>query len=180
MKKQFKLFLIILAFSLLCFSGCLFTDKSEHIKRTNPKPTEEIDSVIVLSSNGILPDWKIIAKKVDRFPEKRTWIGYQVHFETLNNNEKSIIICDIAEIDELSNILKGKGHVVLTSPKGLLKTELIIYNRFTNAIDAPGYVYLKRGSNIMEGYGLVTNVGFDFINLKQVTGHGSPKKEDFN
>lgn len=180
MKKPFRLFLIIFILSL-CLTGCVFSDKEDLIRRTNPKPTEEIDSVYVLSSNGYQSEWKIKAEKVDRFPDKRMWIGYEVRFETLKQNEeKSVIVCKEAVIDEIANTITGKGNVILESPKGFLKTELLIFNRFSNEVNAPGYVYLKRGGNVMEGYGLITNTSFDYINMKQVKGHGNPKKEDFN
>ncbi len=184
MKNVLKLFYIILMMiSLFLINAC---DLSSNISVSNNqaerKASEVIDSVYAVSYNEEKTDWKIIADKVDRFPEKHQWTGFKVRFESLESNtsQRTIITCDRAEIDEISNIIVGIGNVEIKSPKGYLRTELLKFNRFTDEIEAPNYVYLKRGDNIIQGSGLKTNVNFDYVNLQKVSGQGNSSEEIFD
>lgn len=166
---------------VLSISAC---DLSSNIPITknvqNLGPSETIDSVRIVSTNGEVAEWKINAEKVDRYTNSQQWIGYKVRFESLSGNDKSIITCNEADIDEVSNIIKGKGNVIINSPKGYLKTELLIFNRLSTEIHAPGYVHLKRGSSIINGTNLTTNVNFDYIDIKNVSGQGTMNEEITN
>jgi len=162
--------------SLLSISACDLSSKIPVNTGSVEVPaTETIDSVYIVATNGEAPDWILNAKKVDRYPDKQAWNAYGVRFESVpaDQSSKTIITCNEAQIDEISNVITGKGKVEIKSPNGYLKTELLIFNRFSNEINAPQYVYLERGGNVIKGYGLTTNVNFDYVNLKKVSGQGS-------
>ena len=164
--------MIILILISLLINACDLSSKIEITKSTQESgPSEVIDSVNIVSTNGNVLDWKITAEKIDRFPDSQRWIGHKVRFESVSDT-RTVITCNEADIDELSNVIKGKGNVIIDSPKGYLKTELLIFNRFTNEIHAPGFVYLKKGYNIIKGTDLTTNIDFDNIYIKNVSGQG--------
>lgn len=169
--------------SLFLINACDLSSKiSVNKNHTEQAASEVIDSVLAVSYNEGTTDWKIIADKVDRFPEKHQWTGYKVRFESLESNtsQRTVITCDRADIDEISNIIIGIGNVEIKSPKGYLRTELLKFNRFTDEIEAPNYVYLKRGENVIQGSGLKTNVNFDYVNLQKVSGQGNSSEEIFD
>ncbi|HOD54789.1 MAG TPA: LPS export ABC transporter periplasmic protein LptC [Candidatus Cloacimonadota bacterium] len=168
--------------SLALISACdLSTNIQVNTGGKDLPATEIIDSVFIVATNGEALDWKLNAKKVERYPDSQVWKAWIVRFESLppDQSQKTIMTCNEAQIDEISNVITGKGNVEIKSPNGYLRTELLIFNRFSNELNAPQYVYMERGGNVIKGTGLTTNINFDYVNLQKVSGQGSGSESLF-
>ncbi|HPY96510.1 MAG TPA: LPS export ABC transporter periplasmic protein LptC [Candidatus Cloacimonadota bacterium] len=166
----------LILMAMLIFSACDLSSNIPYNSSADNEPaTEIIDSVYVIATDGANLDWKLDAEKIERYPDKRLLIAYQVRFESMPSefSQKSTMTCKEAQIDEISNKIIGKGNVIIKTPNGILKTEYLTLNRFNNEVFAPGYVYMERFGNVIKGTGLTTNINFDYVNLQKVSGEGS-------
>jgi LPS export ABC transporter protein LptC len=164
---------------LILFAAC--TNSSEiataDIVR-NVGPDETIDNFTVVSTIGERQEWLMIADLVKRFNEERRWVAYNVFMETLNEEDKNFYRSDSVFVSDITNILTGMGNVKITTPSGILKTDLIHWNRMSDRIHAPNDVYLTRDSHEIWGSDLRTDSNLGFIDMRNVTGHGTLIMED--
>ena len=169
----------ILLLILLLFTAC--TNNSEITTADIERrigPDETIESFRVVSTFGENQEWLMIADLVKRFNAERRWIAYNVFMETLNEDDKNFYRSDSVFVSDVTNILTGMGNVEVLTPRGILKTDLIHWNRMNNRIHAPNDVYLTRDSHELWGSDLHTNSSLDFVDLRNVSGTGLLEASD--
>ncbi|MCK9328334.1 MAG: LPS export ABC transporter periplasmic protein LptC [Candidatus Cloacimonetes bacterium] len=174
--KILSSFFIIISF----LSSC---SKSDEIPVTQldkkSGPDEIIDSLTIITISKDSVEWKMSSKLVKKYNQQKVWTAYEVFVESLEKNNQNFYQSDSAYISEVDDVLTGMGNVIITSPNGILKTRKIEWDRKTNKIHAPGYIYLKRDDNELTGTNLFTNINFDYVDLKNVSGHGTIKEDLF-
>ena len=157
----------------LVFTAC--GEKSEVISlnlEKNVGPDEIIDNLQMFATTGEKIEWQMTAGRTKRFLNDRSMIAYDVNLETLNMDDKNFYSSDSAYVYEIQDEFIGMGNVEIITPKGILRTDKIIWNRKTDRIHAPNEVYLKRFEHEMWGKNLHTNSNLDFINMERVSGKG--------
>ncbi len=170
----------LIPFFIIILNAC--TDSNEiHVKPMARAigPDELIDSLTIISTSEDGVDWIMTAQHVKKFNQQKKWTAYQVFIESTEEDNKNFYESDSAYISEVDDIFTGMGNVVIISPKGILKTQKIEWNRKTNKIRAPGFVYLKKDENEFTGTNLFTNINFDYIDLKEVSGQGIIEEDMF-
>jgi len=158
---------------LILFAAC--TNSSEittaDIERV-VGPDETIDFFTVVSTIGETQEWLMTADHVKRFNAERRWVAYNVFMETLNEDDKDFYRSDSVFVSDITNIMTGMGNVEILTPRGLLRTDLLHWNRMNDRIHAPNDVYMTRDNHEFWGSDLHTNSGLDFVDLRSVSGQG--------
>jgi lipopolysaccharide assembly outer membrane protein LptD (OstA) len=135
-------------------------------------PDELIDNFTVISVIGDSQEWYMTSEFMKRFNSERRWVGYNVIMETLNSEDMSFYKSDSIFVSDITNILTGMGNVEIINPRGILKTDLIHWNRRSDQIHAPNDVYMTRDGHEFWGTNLHTNSSMDYIDLRNVSGEG--------
>lgn len=168
--NKFLYFLVIVFLISACTrSSDLITQDIDRIYG----PDEIIDSLTIISSSKDEVEWIMTSALVKRYSVQKRWTAYDVFIESIEEENKNFYSSDSAFISEMDNIFTGMGNVVIISPNGILKTQKLTWNRLNNQIHAPEEVYLKRNDNEFFGRNLYTNINFDYVDLREVSGHGT-------
>ncbi|MCD4651212.1 MAG: LPS export ABC transporter periplasmic protein LptC [Candidatus Cloacimonetes bacterium] len=143
-------------------------------------PDEQSDSVRVTSMNGELIEYILEAVHIDRWYDKKLVLADTIKITTFNDDGtvKSVITCDKARMDEVSNILIGRHNVRIKSENGLLKSTFMTWDRSTEEIVAKGQVILIRDGTTLTGYELKTDVDLEKIEMINVSAEGLLDEED--
>ena len=174
---MYKYLLII----LLLITSCSKKAEIPSIEmERNSGADEIIDNLLLIASSGEKIEWQMNAGQAQRFLNYKLLIAYKVFVESLNMEDKNYYSSDSAYVHEITDEFIGMGNVELITPKGILRTDKITWNRKTNMIHAPNQVYIKRYNHEMWGENLYTNSNLDFINMEKVSGTGVVDEKIFD
>jgi LPS export ABC transporter protein LptC len=168
MQKLYIISLII----LLLISCKKKTEATGTDLELNYGPDETVESLRMISTVCETQEWLLIASYAKKYNEKKLWIAYDVIMETLNENDKNFYSSDSAYVYDIENEVHGYSNVVVESPRGIMKTDKVIWHRYNDRIYAPNKVYLKRDNNEMWGHNIITNSNLDYIEAVNVSGKG--------
>ncbi len=185
MKKYWKSFSSIWLISLLVIlilSGCAAADDQLPTRAKKTTPDEVIDSVKIIAYNQKNVEWVLDSKNIVRNYDIKQTLANIVTIHSYNENGtlRSVLTSQKADLNEIDNTITAIDSVVINSENGILKTGLLIWERNTDAITAPGKVTLIRDINTLYGYQLNTNIRLDFVQMKQVSAHGKIDKDSIN
>jgi len=177
---RLKIFFFLLLFYAVITTSCkkkIEMPSAEIEKLTGAD--EIIENVTMISISRQNVEWQMKAALSKRFTGDKFMVAYDVEMETINTQDKNFYSSDSVYVYEIKDEYVGMGNVVIISPKAVLKTDKIIWNRLTDSIFAPDEVYIVRDRHQMWGTTLYTNSTLDYINLMNVKGQGTVDEKIF-
>ncbi len=180
MKKHFPLFLIILLSISLSFCVQEKEEKEKYEPVDNTLPQQQLDDVFTVEMNGKDTIRTIKALHMDNYPKKKLIIADTVYVTEFNDDKtiKSKLYCDKAEINQITDIYKCRGNVIVTTPNGILKTPFLIWDKKNDKIIAKNGVTLTRENNVLQGETLETDSKLTQIKITKVSAKGKLEQKD--
>lgn len=151
------------------------------ISPENLSVEELTDSEIIYTENGSLKV-KVISNKMERFSEEEDRIELfgGVHFDFYKpdtDNQKSVLTCEKATINNSTNIMIANQHVVLKSTDNKeLITEQLIWDKNKNLIYTDLEIVIKTEDEIISGIGFKSTPDFEEYEIKKAKGTFSIEK----
>lgn len=176
-------FIFYVLFSVLFFS-C--ENPEEHIETfvdMNSLADEELkETNIYYTENGNIKV-KVSAKKMSRFSGKEDIVELtgEVNFNFYRlekSNEKSVLTCERATINNTSNIMIAEEKVVLIGTENKqLSTEQLIWDKNRNLIYTDLEVIITTEDEIISGIGFQSTPDFSEYEIKKAKGSFNLEKD---
>jgi LPS export ABC transporter protein LptC len=180
--KNFFTICKILIISSIFFSiACNKQSEADSSEFDNKLPDEESENVVITATSNNNTEWILNAKKIKRFYDEKNVFGDSVFVKIFNeDNSITTIACDNAEVDDISNILTGKGNVTVVSSSGIMKTPYLIWDRNTDELFAKERVKLVRDDNTIYGKEMKSDIKLNRIELTEVSSEGTIDEKEFD
>jgi len=183
LRKKLPLLLItfLITVSLFFLTACDLTEERFYEVRELDYAEEQSDNVTIYEIIGEHTDREIRAERVERYYEEKKIEAYMVKIIDFNPDSTvgMTLDADRLTIDEPQNIFTARSNVVIRHANAVLYTELMIWDQNSDEIYAPEEVTVVRGENVLRGIELITDIGFDSLELSRVTAEGKLDDEDF-
>lgn len=178
MMKCCKNLLIILKIISLIFllSSCSKEEKTHFDTWGKDLPDQKADSLYVKSMDGNKVTMELFAKSMSKFEKTKKTYFDSVRVISYSDTSNTVLTCLSAQVDEVTNILIASKNVVVVNDNGILKTDLLIWDRNTNVIKAPKEVTIIREKHWMRGYNMITKLDMKKIELEKVSARGIVEK----
>jgi LPS export ABC transporter protein LptC len=177
MKFYKNLFPILKIISLVfVFVSCSKSERTHFETWEKKLPDQKADSLYIKSMDGNKITMELFAKSMSKFDKKQKTYFDSIKVITYSDTSSTILTCLNAEIDDVTDVLIAKNKVVVINENGILKTNLLIWDRKTNIIKAPDEVTIIREKHWMRGYNMVTKLDMNKIELEKVSARGTIDK----
>jgi LPS export ABC transporter protein LptC len=185
MKRLWKPFCTLfktLIISIIFITSACNTQEDNSVADFDEKlPDEESENVIITATSHNNTEWILTAKKIRRFYDEKNIFGDSVFVKIFNeDNSITTIACENAEVDDISNILTGKGNVTVVSSSGIMKTPYLIWDRNTDELFAKKRVKLIRDENTIYGKEMKSDIKLNRIELTEVSAEGTIDENEFD
>ncbi len=178
MKYCKNLFLILKIISLIfLLSSCSKEEKTHFEKWNKNLPDQKADSLYIKSMDGDKVTMELFAKSMSKFDKTKTTYFDSIKVISYSDTSNTVLTCLKAEIDEVTDVLTARKNVVVVNENGILKTDLLIWDRKTNILKAPNEVTVIREKHWMRGYNMVTKLDMKKIELEKVSARGTIEKD---
>jgi len=167
---------------LLLITACDLTEERFYEVRELNYAEEQSDNVTIYEIIGEHTEREIRAERVERFYEEKKIEAYTVKIIDFrpDGTVEMTLDSDHLTIDEPQNIFTARSNVVIRHENAILYTELMSWDQNNDEIYAPDEVTIVRGDNVLRGFELRTDIGFDSLELSRVTAEGHLDDEDFS
>ena len=170
----------IVSLLLLVFLFACQTETKTVIHPTSENmPDEEADSVRIVYTDNNRIEYELLATKVRKYKETRKTLADTVYITVYDDSMQvqSTLYSDMAEVDDVNNIIIAEGNVVVTSENGILKTPYLTWDRKTDEMMAKNGVEITRNNNVLTGEELQTDMNMERLVIKQVSAEGTLDEE---
>jgi len=176
MKKLLKTLLIIssLASFILAVTGCEEVEEQTFEKIDGEYPDRWADSLLVVQTKGEFTQYEMFAVHMDTYSSKKLTLADTVTIKVFDKEGllQTTLTCDKARINDARNTFTGIGNVIVDSENGNLKTEYLKWYRATDELEAKDGVEVTRGTNILWGEEMKTDINLDRIEITKVSAEG--------
>ncbi|MFB3844376.1 MAG: LPS export ABC transporter periplasmic protein LptC [Candidatus Cloacimonadaceae bacterium] len=176
--------LLIACFTLLMlFQGCgksVLNQTTEVLNRSLPDEISNNVSIYAYKDQKV--DYLLTAAQMERFYDTRQLHAWKVHLVTYDKTGKvkSTITADTTFVDESRNLIQARGNVVYTTSNGIIKSDVINWDRNIDEIYSPTRVTLIRENNVLTGSQLRTNSTLSYAEMDSISAEGIVKPNEIN
>lgn len=166
---------------LLCGCGPSVLDQTTPaLNRNLPDETSRDVKLYVYKEDKI--DYILTADRIERYYRTQRLHAWQVKIVSYDENMRvtSTLLADTTYVDEARNVVKAMGNVVLESPNGTIKSQLINWERNVDEIYTDELVTLIREGKTLRGYDLRTNSRISYAELTTVSAEGIIKGDEID
>jgi len=176
--------LLIACFTLLMlFQGCgksVLNQTTEVLNRSLPDEISNNVSIYAYKDQKV--DYLLTAAQMERFYDTRQLHAWKVRLVTYDKTGKvkSTITADTTFVDESRNLIQARGNVVYTTSNGIIKSDVINWDRNIDEIYSPTRVTLLRENNVLTGSQLRTNSTLSYAEMDSISAEGIVKPNEIN
>ncbi len=166
---------------MLILFSCSKQEYTDDFELTKSIPNEQVDTVIVQSSNLDKTEWTLRAVQVRRFEKnditKITNIDLDIYED---NGSISNLKAHRGYIYGKKNLMCASGNVRFISEEKQLFGDSLLWNRNNDKIYSEDWVTIIRRGDTLYGRKLEADSSLEHIKLEQVSAKGIIEKEEVN
>ncbi|OQY37248.1 MAG: LPS export ABC transporter periplasmic protein LptC [Candidatus Cloacimonetes bacterium 4572_65] len=181
MKKLLQSF--IFSILLLLLVGCETTTPDTGSGFDDTLPDEYSKNVELNRYSGDKLEYSLKARSIIRYYDQQRTIADSVFLKSIDEESGilSTLKCDTTIINDASNLITGKGNVVIKyGDIRRIETELILWDRSSGRIKCPGEVDMWDEDRYLRGTNLITNTKLEMTKLENVSGEGVADEKAFS
>ena len=164
---------------MLILFSCSKQEDTDDFKLTKSIPNEQIDTVIVQSSNLDRNEWILRATNVRRFEKKDITKIRDIDLDIYGTNGSiSNLTAYRGYIYGKKNLMAASGNVRFISEEKQLFSDSLLWNRNNNKIYSEDWVTIIRRGDTLYGKKLEADNSLEHIKLEQVSAKGIIEKEE--
>jgi LPS export ABC transporter protein LptC len=168
--NRFIEFALVLGAVIAVTAGCS-KEPSETITFDKGRAPDEVfaDFVTQESDSGLVR-WKLTAPKASRYKDKQLVVLEHptITFFDQEGKVRTTLVSEAGEYDEGRRGMLAYGHVVVTSVDGdVLETDSLVWDNAQKKILSDSFVKLKRGRDVITGYGLECRDDLGTVDIKR-------------
>jgi len=160
----------LLGAAILAASGCSKEPAETITFEKGRTPDEVFADFVTQETDSGLVRWKLTAPKASRFKEKQLMVLDRptIVFYDDAGGVRTTLVSEAGEYNEAKRDMLAYGHVVVTSVDGdVLETDSLLWDNTRKMILSDSFVRLKRGRDVITGYGLECRDDLGTVDIKR-------------
>jgi LPS export ABC transporter protein LptC len=156
--------------ALFVAAGCAKEPTESITFEKGRAPDEVFADFVTQETDSGLVRWRLMAPKASRFKEKQLIVLDRptITFFDEAGRVRTTLVSDAGEYNEAKRDMLAFGHVVVTSVEGdVLETDSLVWNNAQKKILSDSFVRLKRGADVITGYGLECKEDLGTVDIKR-------------
>jgi LPS export ABC transporter protein LptC len=168
--SRFIRFAWIFAAAIVIAAGCAKEPTETITFEKGQAPDEVFADFVTQETDSGLVRWKLTAPKASRFKEKQLVVldHPTILFYDEMGKVRTTLVSEAGEYSEAKRDMLAYGHVVVTSVEGdVLETDSLVWDNTQKKILSDSFVRLKRGRDVITGYGLECRDDLGTVDIKR-------------
>jgi LPS export ABC transporter protein LptC len=168
--SRFIRFACVLGAVAVAAAGCAEERTETVVIEKGRTPDEVFADFVTQETDSGLVRWKLTAPRASRFKDKQLVVLDRptIVFYDQAGAVRTTLVSDAGEYDEAKRDMLAFGHVVVTSVDGdVLETDSLVWDNTQKMILSDSFVKLKRGRDVITGYGLECRDDLGTVDIKR-------------